>query len=178
VWDSEGLGLVQLPCARGLAVTPDWLDSGGLHGYLLGEDVRNAQDRQQAAGRYAALVDSSPDLQIWAEGLRQQIFLGDEDFVLHMQALMAAPHATDKNIPKPQRLLPHKPLPAWLEQAASREAGLFKAHTQVWVVDVGHGTDAGVVGVAGEPVDSSPRGAASIRPGHLIRGAGPVRRLW
>ncbi|MFM2450611.1 MAG: hypothetical protein RIS44_3061 [Pseudomonadota bacterium] len=43
---------------------------------------------------------------------------------------MAAPHATDKNIPKPQRLLTHKPLQAWLEEAASREEGLFKAHTQ------------------------------------------------
>ena len=92
--------------------------------------MRSAQDRQQAADRYAALVDSSPDLQIWAEGLRQQIFLGDENFVLHMQALMEAPHAADKNIPKPQRLLTHKPLQAWLEEAASREEGLFKAHTQ------------------------------------------------
>jgi REP element-mobilizing transposase RayT len=114
----------------GLAVTPDWLDSDSLHGYLLGHDVRSAHDREQAAGRYAALVDSSPDLQIWAEGLRQQIFLGDENFVLHMQALMAAPRVADKNIPKPQRLLTHKPLQAWLEQGASREEGLFNAHTQ------------------------------------------------
>lgn len=114
----------------GLAVTPDWLDTDGLHGFLLGHDVGHAQDRQRAAERYAALVASRPDLQIWPEGLRQQIFLGDENFVLHMQALMAAPRIDDKEIPKPQRLLTHKPLQSWLDEAATREEGLFKAHTQ------------------------------------------------
>ena len=114
----------------GLTATPDWLDTDGLHGFLLGHDVSHTQDRQRAAQRYAALVASAPALQIWPEGLRRQIFLGDENFVLHMQALMAAPRVDDKDIPKPQRLLTHKPLQRWLDEATSREEGLFKAHAR------------------------------------------------
>ena len=113
----------------GLADTPQWLDTDGLHGFLLGHEVRHAQDRQRAAERYAALVDSAPDLQIWAEGLRQQIYLGGDDFVERMQAQMATTHLEAKDIPKPQRLARQKPLRTWLEEAASREQGLFEAHT-------------------------------------------------
>ncbi len=77
---------------------------------FLEHDVNHAIDRQRAAQRYAALVASRPELQIWPNGLRQQIFLGEENFVLHTRALMAAPRVNDKDIPKPQRLLTHKPL--------------------------------------------------------------------
>lgn len=113
----------------GLVPSPVWLDTAGLHGYLLGHPVRDAADERRAAKRYAALVESAPDLQIWADGLRQQIYLGDEQFVERMQALMAASRAGDHDIPKPQRL-PGKPLHAWLEQASSREEGMYLAHTQ------------------------------------------------
>lgn len=113
----------------GLLPSPAWLDTAGLHGYLLGHPVRNAGDEQRAAKRYAALVESAPDLQIWADGLRQQIYLGDEKFVERMQALMAASRVGDHDIPKLQRL-PSKPLQAWLNQATSREEGLYLAHTQ------------------------------------------------
>lgn len=108
---------------------PDWLDTAGLHGYLLGYPAQDAADRRRAAKRYAALVASAPDLQIWAEGLRQQIYLGDEQFVERMQDLMAAARTRDGDIPKPQRTT-QKPLHVWLEQAASREEGLYLAHTQ------------------------------------------------
>ena len=46
-----------------------------------------------------------------------------------MQALMAAERIDDQDIPRPQRL-PHRPLPAWLADAASREEGLYRAHVQ------------------------------------------------
>jgi REP element-mobilizing transposase RayT len=42
----------------GQCATPGWLDSDGLHGYLLGRGVSNAQDQRLAARRYAALVAS------------------------------------------------------------------------------------------------------------------------
>jgi putative transposase len=74
-------------------------------------------------------VASAPDLQIWPTGLRQQIYLGDEQFVERMQALMAAPRMQDRDIPRPQRL-PVKPLQEWLAQSASREEGLYRAHAQ------------------------------------------------
>ena len=113
----------------GLKDSPEWLDTVGLHGYLLGRSVRGAADHRQAAKRYAALVASAPDLQIWPRGLRQQIYLGDEQFVERMQALMAAPRLDDRDIPRPQRL-PLQPLQEWLAQSASREEGLCRAHTQ------------------------------------------------
>ena len=40
----------------GQAATPPWLDSDGLHGYLLGRPIDRARDRRRAAQRYAALV--------------------------------------------------------------------------------------------------------------------------
>lgn len=112
-----------------LVETPDWLDTDGLHAFLLGHDVSHAKDRTRAAQRYAALVASAPELQIWPDGLRQQIFLGDDNFVKQMQALMDGPRLSNKDIPKPQRLSPRKPLQRWLDEATSREQGLFHAHT-------------------------------------------------
>jgi REP element-mobilizing transposase RayT len=113
----------------GSTESPVWLDTTGLHGHMLGRPVRGAADHRQAAKRYAALVASAPDLQLWPDGLRQQIFLGDEKFVERMQSLMVAARADDHDIPKSQRL-PDKPLQAWLAQAPSREEGLYRAHTQ------------------------------------------------
>jgi AraC-like DNA-binding protein len=47
-----------------------------------------------------------------------------------MQALAATPSLHDKDIPKPQRLLTARPLRDWISQSASREEGLYLAHTQ------------------------------------------------
>ncbi len=114
----------------GIRDSPEWLDTVGLHGHLLGRPAQGAADHRVAAKRYVALVASAPDLQVWSLGLRQQIFLGDEEFVERMQALMVANRQHDKDIPKPQRLPTDKPLQEWLAQARSREEGLYLAHTQ------------------------------------------------
>lgn len=114
----------------GRADSPVWLDTAGLHGYLLGHPAQDAADHREAARRYAALVASAPDLKIWPEGLRQQIYLGDEDFVRRMQAMAAAPRMHDKDIPKPQRLFTARPLHEWLAQGATREEGMYLAHTE------------------------------------------------
>lgn len=89
----------------GAVPTPDWLNSDGLHGHLLGYPPAGPKDRRCAAQRYAALVGEarSEDATFWQEALRGQVFLGDEAFVERMQAL-AAPHlVADKQIPKAQR---------------------------------------------------------------------------
>jgi putative transposase len=85
------------------ADTPAWLDSDGLHGYLLGRPVRGDADRRRAAQRYAALVAEGLNVALWQDGLRQQIYLGDEDFVARMQALAAPAQAAEVNVPKAQR---------------------------------------------------------------------------
>ena len=89
----------------GQSPVPDWLDSDGLHGYLLGKPVAHAQDRRRAAQRYAELVSkpNDNDASFWPQGLRSQVFLGDEAFAIAMRAKAAPLRQIDKEIPKAQR---------------------------------------------------------------------------
>ncbi|MFZ5558109.1 MAG: transposase [Pseudomonadota bacterium] len=113
----------------GLAPVPAWLDTEGLHGYLLGRLPRSAADRGRAAGRYERLVASAPDASLWDSALRQQIFLGNEAFAARMQALAEPRNSTDKDIPKIQRCKA-RTLSQWLASCPTREEALYKAHTQ------------------------------------------------
>jgi len=72
----------------GSAVAPPWLDVDALYGQMLGKDPQTDRDRATAARRYAALVDqkAAEDACLWRQSLRQQIFLGDQDFALRMLA--------------------------------------------------------------------------------------------
>lgn len=74
----------------GLAVTPGWLDTAGMHAYVLGREVASDADSWQAGKRYAALVEAGKEVRLWDQALRQQIYLGDEEFVDRMQALAPA----------------------------------------------------------------------------------------
>ena len=107
---------------------PAWLDTAGLHGYLLGRAVRSPADSRRAADRYARLVASVPDASLWDSSLRQQIYLGDEDFVSRMQALAEPRNSTDADIPKVQRRK-GRALTQWLGSCETREEALYKAHT-------------------------------------------------
>ncbi|HNB43466.1 MAG TPA: transposase [Burkholderiaceae bacterium] len=111
------------------APTPPWLDSAGLHGYLLGHAVRSAADHQRAARRYAALVAKAPQTSIWDAALRQQIYLGDAQFVARMQALAEPRRATARETPRAQRSRPAT-LQHWLTVCATRDEALYRAHTQ------------------------------------------------
>ena len=107
---------------------PAWLDTAGLHGYLLGRSVRSAADSRRAADRYARLVASVPDASLWGSSLRQQIYLGDEDFVARMQALAEPRNSTDADMPKVRRRK-RRTLTQWLGSCETREDALYKAHT-------------------------------------------------
>ena len=113
----------------GLAPVPAWLDTEGLHGYLLGRPVRTAADRRRAAERYARLVASVPDASLWDSALRQQIYLGDEAFVARMQAQGEPRNSTDADSPKIQRRKARN-LTQWLGSCETREEALYKAHTE------------------------------------------------
>ena len=91
-----------------VAATPPWLDSDGLHGHLLGWPVASARDRQRAAQQYADLVANANGTEalFWQEGLRQQVFLGDEEFVSRMQALIGPQQRLAAEVPKLQRNRP------------------------------------------------------------------------
>ena len=113
----------------GQAIAPDWLDTEGLHGYLLGHPVRSTADRRRAADRYTRLAASVPDANLWDSALRQQIYLGDEAFVERMQALAEPRNSTDDDIPKIQRRK-SRTLAQWMESCENREQALYNAHTQ------------------------------------------------
>lgn len=49
----------------GLADSPAWLDTAGLHGYLLGRPAHTPSDNRRAASRYAALVAAGRDARLW-----------------------------------------------------------------------------------------------------------------
>jgi putative transposase len=103
----------------GEAPTPEWLDTAGLHGYLLGYPVSTDRDRALAARRYAALVAkrSAQDHSFWGAGLRQQVFLGDDDFVQRMQSKVTAQQRANSEFPVAHRRpKPRKALLDYLQQ--------------------------------------------------------------
>ena len=89
-----------------LATTPSWLDSDGLHAYLLGRPVAGDLDRKHAIQRYTALVADGDVAALWQTGLRQQVFLGDEEFAARMQTLVSPQRRSAIEIPKVQRNSP------------------------------------------------------------------------
>ena len=113
----------------GLAAAPVWLDVDGLHGYVLGRPVRKAVDRKRAIHSYTDLVAAGADVRLWDSGLRQQIYLGDEQFVERMHALAEPQRASAPEIPRAQRRKV-RTLAQWLAEAPSREVGLYQAYTQ------------------------------------------------
>ena len=113
----------------GQITAPDWLDTDGLHSYLLGREVRTAADRLRGTSRYAALVESVAKTPLWDSALRQQIYLGDEAFVERMQALAQPQNSADPDIPKVQRRKARS-LEQWLRSCPTREEAIYKAHTE------------------------------------------------
>lgn len=91
----------------GLEGTPPWLDTDGLHGYLLARAPTTDADRQRAAQMYAKLVmqanATEGDDAFWPTHLRQQIFLGDESFAYRMQAKAEPARRSARDVPRSQR---------------------------------------------------------------------------
>jgi putative transposase len=113
----------------GRVETPAWLDTAGLHGYLLGREPQGAADTQRAAERYTALVRAGRNVRLWDDGLRQQIYLGDESFVERMQSLAEGARTASPEVPRAQRRRPLGlgPVGAGGE---SREQALLHAHVE------------------------------------------------
>lgn len=109
----------------GLVPTPPWLDSAGLLGYVLECPIQSAEELCIAQVRYARLVDQSNDLRLWDTALRQQIYLGDEEFAERMRARARMQSVTSSEVPRAQR----KPakmhtLDYWLNHVEGRELAL------------------------------------------------------
>lgn len=115
------------------AMPPPWLDTAGLHGHLLGREAKSAADRRRAAARYASLVAAGRDTALWGEALRQQIFLGDDDFVARMLALAEPSRTQAVDVPRTQRTQQRRverSLDQWLKECPTREQALWSAYTR------------------------------------------------
>ena len=125
-WSSDRAHVCKAP-------TPSWLDSDGLHGYLLGRPVASERDRTRAAQKYAALVtdadEGEGEASLWQTGLRRQVFLGDEDFVARMQALASTAQRSAAYVPKAQRKSPST-LQDCLQRTADRPEALRMAYRE------------------------------------------------
>ena len=107
--------------------TPPWLDTLGLHGYLLGREPASNADHRTAARRYEKLVAAGLGVELWTQALNKQIFLGDDDFVARMQALAGSPSLRDRAVPKAQRSRP-RTLRQWSKSCTTREEALRNAY--------------------------------------------------
>lgn len=110
----------------GLSAALEWLDVQAVWGYLLGRDPQDVRACAQAAQAYAALVQAGQGVQLWAQGLRQQMYLGDDDFVLRMQAL-ASDHAVSAKESRNTASQPQEPA-RLLALCPTRDQALVQAH--------------------------------------------------
>ncbi len=90
----------------GLAVAPWWLDTATMHGHLLGRDAASRADRLHAADAYARFVSAGRDVRLWAQSLRQGIYLGDDDFIGRARARVSPARVISREIPREQRRAP------------------------------------------------------------------------
>lgn len=104
---------------RGTAPTPNWLVVDGLLSQF-------GPVREEARRRYRTFVLEGVGRGIW-EGLRQQIYLGDEAFVKRMQA-RAQVEGDTLSVPQAQRRPPPPPLVEIAAHPGGRNAAIVAAY--------------------------------------------------
>ena len=113
----------------GSAEGPPWLDLAAMARFILQREAVTAADQALAAQRHTELIAQGPPEELWADALRQQVYLGDEDFVQRMLARASASNQRSADIPKPQRAQPRS-LADWLAEIPARGAALRAAHIE------------------------------------------------
>lgn len=115
----------------GLAPAPAWLDTAAVLAALTGQPVETPAQLQRAQAAYAQAVGQPVADGFWRQGLRQQVFLGDEAFV-HSQLVrlqQQAGKAREVEIPRAQRQLPAPGYATLRVQGLARDAALHAAYT-------------------------------------------------
>jgi putative transposase len=64
----------------GFVGKPDWLDAQSVY-----DQLASGKSAAKAATQYAQFVAQGQGVQLWDEHLKQQIYLGDDDFIARMQ---------------------------------------------------------------------------------------------
>lgn len=103
----------------GAVPTPNWLE---VHGLL----SQFGASREEARHRYRAFVDQGVGRDIW-QGLRQQIYLGDEAFVTHVQTKSQI-EGDRLSVPQAQRRPPPPSLAQIAEHSSDRNAAIAAAY--------------------------------------------------
>jgi REP element-mobilizing transposase RayT len=88
----------------GMAEKPDWLDAQPMY-----DQVASGKSAQRAAAKYAAFVAQGQGVRLWDEHLRQQIYLGDDAFIVRMQKRAGIDSASGHNqkVARRPRQKPH-----------------------------------------------------------------------
>ena len=107
---------------------PCWLSTSTLHGHLLGRDVTTESDRLQAEHRYAETVEAARDFPLWSH-VRQEIFLGDEAFMVATRAMAPVRRLQCTEVIKDQRI-PKSALSDWLSPHRTRDEALRLAYSR------------------------------------------------
>jgi REP element-mobilizing transposase RayT len=125
VWSSYG-------AHAGHAAPQPWLDSRALHQRLAPQAPLH-----EGAARYAAFVAQGKGVQLWEEGLRGQIYLGNEAFVTRMQKRIGA--KPGREIARVQHRPAARPLEYYFGKAERDEAILLAyragGHTQTAIAE-------------------------------------------
>jgi putative transposase len=116
------------PAMAGRTPCPPWLEREQLWSCMLGRDVTSAQDAQHGARAYADWVQAGQGVRLWAEHLRQQMYLGDEAYVQRMQSRAHAVALQQVEVPRPQKASPLS-LDDWRKRCSTRDDAVRMAHT-------------------------------------------------
>ncbi|MEP6503295.1 MAG: transposase [Betaproteobacteria bacterium] len=111
----------------GTASPPVWLDVDLMHGHLLGRDVRDHRDRRRGQQQYAALVAAGKGVKLWDRALRQDIYLGDQNFIEEVQARAQPARLANEEISRTHRSKPET-LAQWLVTCSTLDEALRLAH--------------------------------------------------
>jgi hypothetical protein len=94
---------------------------------MLGHEPCDSVDSQVAAARYAELVKAGVGGDLWSN-LKQQIYLGSEEFIERMQ-LLAKPAQLDAiQVPKNQRTRKARSIADFLREGCNRDQAMRTAH--------------------------------------------------
>lgn len=111
----------------GTAMSPIWLDTDILYGHLLGRDVRDRRDRQRGQQRYGALVAAAKGVKLWDRALRQDIYLGNQNFISAVQGRAQPARLSQQEISRAHRCKPET-LAQWLIVCRTHDEALRHAH--------------------------------------------------
>ena len=109
------------PAMVGMIDAPEWLQSDGLLAQF-------AKRRDVARRKYEKFIAEGVGQDAPWEGLKGQIFLGDEQFVSRMQKHLAQGHKEDVQIPRAQRRAPPPSLETLEKRYPERNQAIAKAH--------------------------------------------------